>query len=166
MGIFSQQVESVQNPALGAVLQARFVRTYYETHQEHAGAPFPLMFIVLPILYYPDTSELVKSTQRRSGLRAFAQKLGTSAVGKADVLLSIHRRTLQMRALSLTSIGLMLHTGLAALDIQHAAFLPRDYPDPDVVGNAKILLRSSEKLANWLAQVSLYEAEKILRVVF
>ena len=56
----------VQNPALGAALLWRFTCGYYSN--ENRSVPFPLLFVVLPIVFRQDLCSVIKSTQRASGL--------------------------------------------------------------------------------------------------
>ena len=63
----------VQNPALGAVLLWRFTCGYYSN--ENRPAPFPLLFVVLPIVFRQDLCSVIKSTQKASGLSKVSEKL-------------------------------------------------------------------------------------------
>jgi|SRR5271157_5409363 len=169
MASLSKQVEEIQNPALGAVLLASYVRGYFDAHPTHASAPLPTLFIVLPILLHKETAEVVKGTQKGSGLRAFADKFSASSVAKSDLILSIQSRAYSMRDLTAESISIMLRTGLASIDVSTATMTPRDVPpggEKGLSSSIKLLVRSSLKLGAWLSAVSLYEAGLTLKVVF
>ena len=47
----------VQNPALGAVLLWRFTCGYYSN--ENRPVPFPLLFVVLPIVFRQDLCSVI-----------------------------------------------------------------------------------------------------------
>ena len=66
-------VYAVQNPALGATIMWQFVSGYYSVNA--AAVPFPLLFIVLPIIYNKELRTVIKSTQARSGLSKVSEKL-------------------------------------------------------------------------------------------
>ena len=63
----------VQNPALGTVLLWRFTCGYYSN--ENRPVPFPLLFVVLPIVFRQDLCSVIKSTQKASGLSKVSEKL-------------------------------------------------------------------------------------------
>ena len=75
----------VQNPALGTVLLWRFTCGYYSN--ENRPVPFPLLFVVLPIVFRQDLCSVIKSTQKASGLSKVTN--ARMMVGLLDVLRSI-----------------------------------------------------------------------------
>lgn len=165
MNALSNEVRMVQNPALGAVLLWRFVSGYWEGHQHHSATPLPLFFLVLPIVLHEETAVFVKSTQKTSGLRAFAAKFGESKTSKQDLLLAIQERAKSLRELTLESLQLALSTRLVRLDLNGEIFpLSRTRPQAGVPETVKPLLSESEKLGYWFSQLTLHEIATALKV--
>lgn len=165
MNVLADEVRLVQNPALGAVLLWRFVSGYWEGHQQHSPTPLPLFFLVLPIVLHEETAMFVKSTQKTSGLRAFATKFGEAKISKQDLLLAIHERAKAFRELTLESLRLALSTRLIHLDLNGEVFpLSRTRPHVGVPQSVNPLLKESEKLGYWFSQLTLHEIAAILKV--
>src|SRR4030095_3607678 len=94
MSGLAKELHNVQNPALGAGLLWRYVCGYVDSHPTRDPVSFPLVFLVLPLVLHEQTENFVQSTQRASGLRAFAAKFGRTENSKQDLLLAIHDRML------------------------------------------------------------------------
>ena len=60
----NKEVYNVQNPAIGAAILWRFICGYKSKDNE--PTPFPLLFIVLPIIFREDLCAVIKSTQKIS----------------------------------------------------------------------------------------------------
>src|SRR5260221_4360460 len=93
------ELEIVQNPAVGAFLIWHFTLGYQEDGP--AAVPLPLAFLVLPMLLHRPTFDAVTSTRKASGLTLFAAKFDK----EREALMELHGRSLQLRKLSLQSIG-------------------------------------------------------------
>lgn len=87
----------VQNPALGAVLLWRFTCGYYSN--ENRPVPFPLLFVVLPIVFRQDLCSVIKSTQKASGLSKVSEKLFSGKLN--DSIHYVNNTAIQMRELTL-----------------------------------------------------------------
>lgn len=74
MSGLNQETRNVQNPALGAMLLWRFTVGYEEASKVKAPAPLPVLFIVLPMMFHQETSDLISSTLKASGLRNYVNK--------------------------------------------------------------------------------------------
>ena len=81
MSTLTQEVRHVQNPALGSTLLWRFACGYTEHHKTSDAPPLPLLFIVLPILFHRETFEILKRTNRPTGLHGFADKFSQTDLG-------------------------------------------------------------------------------------
>lgn len=68
-----REVYYVQNPAIGAAVLWKFIYGYYL--KENKMIPFPLLFIVLPIILREDLCTAIKSTQKKKGLSKVSEKL-------------------------------------------------------------------------------------------
>ncbi|WP_415841630.1 three component ABC system middle component, partial [Paenibacillus macerans] len=54
MSNLNKEIQNVQNPAFGAFIIWNFVRGYYSNNK--SLVPFPLLFIVLPVIFREDIS--------------------------------------------------------------------------------------------------------------
>ena len=94
----------VQNPAVGAVLLWRFTCGYYSN--ENRPVPFPLLFVVLPIVFRQDLCSVIKSTQRASGLSKVSEKLFSGKLN--DSVHYINNTAIQIRELTLEAFNIGL----------------------------------------------------------
>lgn len=167
MGVLSNDAYEVQNPALTAVMQWRFSVGYQNARNDAAGPPLQLAFLVAPLLLYPETYALLKSTQRTSGLRVFAEKFARSKVNQNDILLALNHRTRLFRNLSIRGIQLAISSGLLTVRRESAQLLPLSRTKPVLDrSEASSLLRASEKLGGWMGELTLHEISFILKVSF
>ncbi len=168
MGILSQEVRAVQNPALGATLIAVATRGFSAGSGVHAGMPLPLTFLILPIVLHEATDRLVAGTMKKSGLRYFADKFGQSKNAQSDLVLAIQGRAVAWRNTTFESLDLMLHCGLAVLDYKKAELSSTSALATVLaeIGAGEHLYEDSEKLGYWFGQLSPFELTSILRVAF
>ena len=156
------EIQAMQNPALGAVLLWRFACAYSPESSPN-GTPLPLAFVVLPLTLHARSAEKVSSTLASSGLRKFEAKFSDDDRG--DVLLALQPRMLAMRHLSLRSLRIAIRTGLLTLVPDEAALWPRSRSAPPAdakpIGS---LVKSAEKLGSWCRDVSLFEVGGLLKV--
>ena len=164
MNEYNREICQVQNPALGATILWRFVCGYYEKH--NAAIPFPLLFIVLPIIFNETILNKISSTQKDKGIAKMNQKLFKAKSN--DELFAINNLAITMRALTLSSFNIGMETHLFALDFDSAMVVPLLYKPSAVINSfaVKDLLRSAEKLGMWCADMSLSEISNWLKVRF
>ena len=93
MNSIDREVYYVQNPAMGATILWRFICGYYA--KENKGVPFPLLFIVLPIIFRADLCTVIQSTQKGKGLSKVSEKLFTAK--KKDDLYTVNNTAIAMR---------------------------------------------------------------------
>lgn len=154
------EVRAMQNAALGAGLLWRFV-CGYSPQSSTTGMPLPLAFLVLPVVLHARSRAEITGTQVGSGLRKFEEKFGD----RGDALFLIQSRMLAMRDLSLRSLRLALRGGLVTLVPKSAVLWPRSLsPAPTEGGKVTEMLKASEKLGEWCADLSLFEIAGILKV--
>lgn len=168
MGILAKETRAVQNPALGAVLLWKFVDAYYEANPNHAGAPIPLLFVVLPMVLHEHIRSVMTSTRKGSSLRAFAEKFSSSKMAETDVVLSLQSRVSSVRELTMESLELLIRCGMATIDVKSGCMIPSktrglQHQVPEGVDS---LLRAAEYLGNWMGPLSVYEAGATLRLSF
>jgi hypothetical protein len=156
------EVQAMQNPALGATLLWRFACGFTPESSPN-GTPLPLAFMVLPLAFHAKSLEEVTGTQAASGLRKFEEKFSD----RGDVLLSIQPRMLAMRDLSLRSLRIAIGAGLVTLVPKEAVLWPRSRSTPPAEAKAvSDILKSAEKLGSWCRDVSLFEVAGLLKVEF
>lgn len=156
------EIQAMQNPALGAALLWRFV-CGFSPASSTKGTPLPLAFVVLPLAFHARSLDEVGSTQSGSGLRKFEEKFRD----RGDLLLAIQPRMLAMRDLSLRSLRIGLRAGLLTLVPTEAVLWPRSHASAPADGKALIdLLKASEKLGAWCRDLTLFEVAGILKVEF
>ena len=153
------EVQAMQNPALGAGLIWRFACGYSPKDKSENGMPFPLAFIVLPTVLHERTRNELSSTRLSSGARKFEEKFKD----KGDVIFALNQRAIGMRDLSLRSVSLAVASGLLTLVPDWGSLWPRLYTKPPVIEKAvSELLTAAEKLGSWCHSLSLYEISGIL----
>lgn len=168
MSVLGEDVFHVQNPALGALLQWRFVNGYSGARSDAAGCPVPYLFIVLPILLHEETFEPLKSTQRRSGLRAYASKFSSKSRGQSDLLFAIHDRAVQWKRVSLSAFRMALASRLLAIGQSHGLVMPLSHTAPraGIPASVRQLHQNADKLGGWLSELTLHEVGLTLKVRF
>lgn len=156
------EVQIMQNPALGAVLVWRFVCGYCPATESSVGAPFHLAFLALPLILHEKTRAGIESTHKGSGLRYFETKFAD----EKDRVSAVHERAMVLRDLSLRSVRLGIATGLLTLDPSSGVLWPRSRSTPpaSIIAPIKRLADSGEKLGLWARQLSLPEIVGILKV--
>ena len=87
------ELEIIQNPALGAYTIWQF-GLGFQGDDERPPA-FLLAFLVLPLLLYEPTLQVIGSTRKTSGIALFSAKLGE----ERENLLAVHDRALALRRL-------------------------------------------------------------------
>ncbi|MEP6848897.1 MAG: three component ABC system middle component [Acidobacteriota bacterium] len=168
MSSLSKETRNVQNPALGALLLWRFAVAYVEMHETASFAPLPLTFVVLPLLMHKDTASFIKSTQKNSGLRAFAGKFNESKNSKNDLITAIHPRALQLRKLTAKSIALAVAADLITIDSASGNVLPLSTTGAkySIAKSVRELATNAEKLGVWFSKLTLHEISIALKIRF
>lgn len=157
------EVQAMQNSALGAALIWRFACGYAPRNKAHNGVPLPLAFVVLPVVFHERTRDAVSSTRLSSGARKFEEKFND----RGDVLFALNNRAIEMRSLSLRSVRHALASGLITLVSDQGMLWPRSYAKPPIDAKpVNNLLSAAEKLGSWCRLLTVYEISGILRVEF
>ena len=162
-GEMEQEIYNVQNPAIGATILWRFICGYYAENRKLV--PFPLLFIVLPIIFNEDLYTVIKSTRIRSGLAKVSEKLYKDK--NNDRLFSVQTSALSMRALTLCSFNMGMAANLFAIDFSTAYVFPLLQKMPTHISTTTTkLLGAAEKLGGWCEDLSLLEICSMLKVRF
>jgi hypothetical protein len=159
------ELELVQNPAIGAYLIWHFTLGYQEDGAD--AASMLLAFLVLPMLLHRPTFDEVASTRKSSGLPLFAAKFDK----ERETLVELHGRALQLRALSLQSVGLASTARLVRID--HAAATLHGYPldilevkKPAIPERLKGFPAAADKIGYWFSKLGLPQIASTLRIDF
>lgn len=161
---FDIDVWYVQNPAIGAALLWRFTCGYYANKNQ--PVPFPLLFVVLPIVFRQDLCSIIKSTQKASGLPKVSEKLFSEKLN--DSIHYVNNTAIQMRALTLDAFNIAVEANLVSLSTETATVFPlltimRKYVPK---GDCKNMITAAEKLGGWCSELTLLEIGKWLKVRF
>jgi hypothetical protein len=164
MTTLGHELRLVHNPALGAVLLWRFVRSYSDTHQFHASAPLPLAALVLPMVWHSDTLSHITSNRAASGLRALADKFTDDQL---DILLALHRRASRWRSKTENALRMGICTGIIRLSSEGGLIAG----DPNFSVNTqtpgiRVQIAAAEKLGAWFSVLSIREISLTLNVRF
>ena len=158
------ELEIIQNPALGAYTIWQF-GLGFQGDDERPPA-FLLAFLVLPLLLYEPTLQVIGSTRKTSGIALFSAKLGE----ERENLLAVHDRALALRRFSLQSIGVGVSARLLTIDYDTATLRANQ---PDLKGKKLVVperLRgfagAAEKIGYWFSKVGLHQVTSTLKVEF
>ena len=158
-----REVYYVQNPAIGAAVLWKFIYGYYL--KENKMIPFPLLFIVLPIILREDLCTAIKSTQKKKGLSKVSEKLFKDK--KNDDLYTINKSAIELRPLTLSSFNIGISARLFSIDILTAQVFPLTQAKKRGLSpSTKNLLDAAEKLGIWCSELSLLEICEWLKVRF
>lgn len=158
----SREVYLVQNPAIGAAILWRFVCGYYNSESQQV--PFPLLFVVLPIIFREDLREVISSTNKTSGLQKVSEKLFANK--QTDLLCSIQNTAEQYKETTLSAINIALFTNLISISSKTALVMPLQTGTKKMPKSSEKLLKQSEKLGVWCSTLSLHEISILLKVRF
>ena len=159
----NREVYHVQNPAIGATILLQFVCGYYS--KESKAVPFPLLFVVLPIVFREDLCTIIKSTQKSKGLSKVSEKLFKEK--KNDDLYTINNSAIALRPLTLDSFNIGVSAKLFSMDTSTATVFPlTQVKKSGVPASTKKLLDAAEKLGIWCSELSMLEICEWLKVRF
>lgn len=170
MTALRDEINLINNTALGAYLLWTFTLSYRKEQVVNETPPGVLLFLVLPMLYHQPTLEFLDSTRRGTGLAKFSEKFLSTKQKKSHLLLGVHERTLEMRDLSLHSMNVAVRKNLFTIVPETGRVIPFDEGSvgkprgiPPIV---KKMGRNAEKLGYWFSQNSLKEISFYLKVFF
>jgi len=163
---FLKEVRVLRNPALGAFLMYRLALAYSQENELAENAPINLLFLVLPILYYRDTHDIVSSTQKKTGLSGYAAKFVTN--NRSDVLLFIHDRAVEMRELSYDALRSGTLYELFQIDKETGRVIAatRRTSESSIPKSVEAMGRQADKLGIWFSKLSLLDISSYLKVAF
>lgn len=157
----------VQNPSISGAAIWRFIASYYS--EGNNGVPFPLIFLVLPIVFRTDICEIINSTHKTSSLQKVSEKLFNdgSSNYRNDLLFYVNNAAAQYKNLTLTAIGVAINAKLISLEPVTALMIPlTQIKKGNLPKTAQSLLSAADKLGFWCSKLSLHEISSILKVRF
>ena len=159
MNVINKEVYYVQNPAIGAAVLWRFICGYYK--KERQAVPFPLLFVVLPIIFREDLRAVITSTQKRSGLSKVSEKMFKEKT--TNELYTINNAAIDLRQLTFDSIRIGIACGLLTVNNDTALVYPLVETNKRLSVDVNKLLDAAEKLGNWCSEMTLIEVCKWLK---
>jgi hypothetical protein len=157
-----QEIEAIQNPALGAVLLWKFCLGYSPPKGERQPVPFLLLFLVLPLCLQEEARSAVLKTRKSSGLRLFELNLRE---GQHDRVLSVQSRVDAWRNLTLRSLAMAHQRGLIQLHAGTASVeWVLDDEKPTSAEAIVSLVVAAERLGAWFSEAPVGEVLSVLRV--
>lgn len=156
------ELEIIQNPALGAYLLWRFGLAY---QAEGALEPsIALHFLILPLMLHRPTLDIIGSTNKASGLSLLTAKIGK----EREELLAIHTRVALLKELSFQSLGVAASSRL--ITIHYEAGTARS--NEIFAKQTKLVLperlksfpSAAEKLGHWFNKAGLDQTLNLLKV--
>lgn len=158
------EIERIQNPALGAIILWKFIDAYNENQKVYDKRLLELIFMILPITYNEEICNYVKTTRRSSGLNKVIEKMMNDK--KIDYIYQISDNIQAMRELTIQSIQIAVASKLITINKQlelknnFCKKLPKNYE------KIKNFIDVSQKLGEWFSKMNIYEIEQILKVRF
>ena len=164
MSSIDREVMYVQNPAIGAALLWRFVCGYYAS--DNRPVPFPVLFVVLPIIFRQDLCTVIRSTQKASGLSKVSEKLFKNK--ENDSIHFVNNTAIKMRELTLEAFNIAVESNLLSLIAENATVFPLITSESKYTakGDGKNMINAAEKLGVWCSELTLLEVTKWLKVRF
>ncbi|MBR6703669.1 MAG: hypothetical protein IKL76_03820 [Clostridia bacterium] len=159
----NRELYYVQNPALGATAIREFVAGYYK--YDAKPIPFPLVFLVIPIVFKKDLVLLLNTTDTKKGLAKISEKIFKN--NQNDTLYSINNLAIGMREQTLDAFDIGLSARLYLLDKKTAMI----YPTDNEINAKKLvdkmdILKAANRLGCLCAQLNLLEISDLLKVRF
>ncbi|GMO33787.1 MAG: hypothetical protein Ta2B_14250 [Termitinemataceae bacterium] len=159
----NREIYLVQNPAIGSAIIWRFICGYNSKNSK--PVPFPLLFLVLPIIFRKDLCDVICHTNKTSGLMKVSEKLFSDK--NNDKIFTVHNTAEQYKELSMISIRIGLNSKLFHVNTQTALVLPLTISSKKgLEKSTQQLLSAAEKLGYWCADLTLHEISMLLKVRF
>lgn len=164
MSNLDYEVMYVQNPAIGAALLWRFTCGYYDN--DSRPVPFPLLFVILPLVFRQDLCSVISSTQKASGLSKVSEKLFKNK--ENDSIHFVNNTAIQMRSLTLDAFNIAVEANLISLITETANVFPliTSVSKYTAMGDSKNMMNAAEKLGIWCSELTMLEIAKWLKVRF
>lgn len=161
-----QEVEAIQNPALGAIIIWKFSKGYSKANAD--PLPIHLLFLAIPLLMCEDLFEVTKSSTR--GLYKLRDNLSKKDLNTDHLFLpELQNRICDFKEITANSLTLALSCQLLELDYSSATAsyiahrTPSGMPLPTAYDG---LNNTAEKLGKWCGATQFNEIARMLEVEF
>lgn len=158
--LFEQKL--VQNIGLGAEAIFEVVAAYYKRERQMRGLPFPLVFLVLPLVFHRKTVVAIKS---RAGVGALRKALRSDR----EICICLQQRMESMYENTMAACSLAMEAGLVKYDFETVQLIPaRTFPsqihhDSDAVLDIRA---AAKRVGTSFSELTLAEISTLLEVVF
>lgn len=158
--LFEQEL--VQNIGLGAEAIFEAVAAYYKNERQIRGMPFPLVLLVLPIVFHKKTVAAIKS-------RASVGALRKALRADREIAIGLQQRMESMFETSMAACSLAVDAGLVLYDSETAQLIPgRTFPttirhDSDAVADIRA---AAKRVGKSFSELTLEEISTLLEVIF
>ena len=158
--LFEQNL--VQNIGLGAEAIFESVAACYKQEKQMKGMSFPLVFLVLPLVFHKKTVAAIKS---RSGAGALRKALRADR----EISIGLQQRMEAMYETTVSACSLAVDSGLIQYDFETVQLLPaRTFPsqihhDSDAVSDIRAAAR---RIGVSFSELTFEEISTRLEVVF
>lgn len=162
MSSLQNEVDLIQNPALGALVVWHFVLGYSEEN-DRGYAPFNLVYLALPLVANNSLRSIISSTN--AGLYKVKAKVFES--GRGSDLLLLRETIPLLYELSSASIGIAISAGLVEYNESCFGLTPSLKTAPNSLTSIeRDYKNASKKVGKWMAHMSLWEICSTLGVSF
>lgn len=158
--LFEQKL--VQNAGLGAEAIFEAVAAYYKHEKQTRGLPFPMVFLVLPLVFHKKTVVAIKS---RKGAGALRKALRADR----EISIGLQQRMESMYDATVSACSLALGAGLLLYDCETGQLFPaQTFPsqirhDSDAVADIRA---AAKRVGISFSELTLSEISTLLEVVF
>lgn len=154
-----EYIDHIQNISLNPFYMSRIIHAF-TTGYGKSGVPFNLIYIVLPLIYYRPSRNLLIKAQKRSSLRS----LFVDDLDKATALGGLQDRLLYFQELTNQSFIVAVNEGRVALRSNHIYLLSIiDYKNI-LNSNTKDFIRASHYLGLLCSKMEISNIYRLLGV--
>ncbi|MBR6059926.1 MAG: hypothetical protein IKP58_17295 [Victivallales bacterium] len=157
------ELDLVQNTGLAAEVIFTTVLSYYKERNSISGLPFPLAFLVLPLLFHHRTVEDIK---RRKGSGILYKAIKEDR----EIPIGLQKRMESMFDRTLSACFLAVSADIMTIDLKTVELIPliRNIPKAALPATGAIMdiFHAANRLGKVFAVHSIEEIIKITEVVF
>lgn len=158
--LFEQRI--IQNTGFATELIHLVVSDVYRINEERAGLPFPLVFLILPLLFHKRTVESLKNKKRTGAIFKAIEENREIPVGLQKRMESCYEQTLEACSLGFSS-------KLFAFDSDTAEIVPtrtHKLSIAHVLPEVKDIIAATKRVSQTFCDLTTEEISRTLEVVF
>ena len=157
------ELDLVQNTGLASEIIVATAVAYYKEKNAINGLPFPLSFLVLPLLFHRRTVDVIKKRKGSGVLYKVIKEDKEILVGLQSRMESLFDRTLSAYSLAISA-------NVLTIDLETVELIPLIPIIPKsalpITGSARDIFIAASRLGKAFAEHSVEEIIKITEVVF